>query len=118
MKVFKYEIQSNTGILIKTNETIKIRKNTWVDKNNISHVMKCIKSKSFENKNVYILYYFGDVTSPKVVHISLSFLENQKFNWLQKKHWLQKEENIRYIINIIFLICGIIIGFFNYIKNH
>lgn len=114
MKVNTYTNEPNTGVLNKTEQTIIIKKNRWVDKSGVSHPMKFEEPKAFENKNVYFLYLFGGDTKGK--HISLSFWQNQKFLWLQNNHWLQKEENIRYIVNILFLLGGITLGVLNYLK--
>lgn len=117
MIVKVYKSEPNTGTLSHTREIIEIRPIRWIDKHKISHPMKFEKPIAFDNKNVYFLYLFGDDSNkPKGVHISLSFFENQKFTWMQKTHWRQKEENIRYIINILFLLGGISIGILNYLK--
>lgn len=118
MKVSVYKAESNNGGLNKTEEVITIKSNRWIDKNGTSHPMKFLKPVAFENKNVYFLHLFGDdKTEPhQGKHISLTFWENQTFNWMQKNHWLQKEENIRYVVNIFFLIGGLTLGILNYLK--
>jgi len=115
MKVNVFRGIPNSGILTETNETIDIRKGRWIS-NETSHPMEFVEKICFENKNVYYLYFFGEKSSTHGVHISLNFLENQKFKWLQNIHWLQKEENIRYIINIFFLIGGLTLGILNLLK--
>jgi hypothetical protein len=109
--------EANNGELEKTNETITIKPRRWLNKNGISYPMKFTSPIAFENNNVYFLKIFdnGDKNSHGK-HISLTFWQNQKFLYLQKKNWIQKEENIRYIINILFLIGGLTLGFFNYFK--
>lgn len=57
-------------------------------------------------KYVYHLKPFGSVDG-RGFHISMSWWQHQIFLWLQKRHWFQKEENIRYIVNILFLIIGV-----------
>jgi hypothetical protein len=116
MKAKKYIPDGyNTGKLIETNETITIKPRRWVDDRwGVSNPMKYDKPIAYENKNVYFFYHLGG--KEKGIHVSLTFWQNQKFNWIQNKHWLQKEENIRYIINILFLIGGLIIGVLNYNK--
>lgn len=120
MKVNAYIVKgSNTGILIKTDELIDLKKRRWIDSKGTSHPMKFLIPIAFKNKNVYFLHLFGDDRKEPHhgVHISLTFLENQRFLFMQKSHWLQKEENIRYIINILFLIGGLTIGILNLIKS-
>jgi hypothetical protein len=76
------------------------------------------KPIAFENKNVFYLHDFGNKDeNSRGIHISLTFLEKHRFLFMQKDHWLQKEENIRYIINILFLTCGVFIGILNYLKK-
>jgi len=41
-------------------------------------------------------------------YIQLSFIENIKFRYIQKILWIQQEQNLRYIVNILFLTLGII----------
>lgn len=115
MKINTFRLkENNSGILVRTDEIVDLQKRRWIDKNGTSHPMKFDTPIAFKNKNVYFLYRFG--TENKGVHISLSFWENQKFLFMQKLHWLQKEENIRYIVNIIFLISGLTIGILNLLK--
>lgn len=112
MIVNVYKTNNNSGELEKTNETITIKRRRWLDKSGISHPMKFNSPIAFENNNVYFLKMFDNNDENLYgKHISLTFWQNQKFLYLQKNHWLQKEENIRYIINILFLISGLILGF-------
>lgn len=62
-------------------------------------------------KHVYYLSLFGNKESQNGLHIALNRWQHQKFLWLQGKNWFQKEENIRYIVNIIFLAIGVYISF-------
>jgi len=39
-----------------------------------------------------------------------SHWKKQKLLFMFRTHWLQKEKNIRYVINILFLLAGIIIA--------
>lgn len=113
MKVNVYKSKKqNSGELIKSDETINILKNRWIDSNGISHPLSFNRPIAFSNTNVYFLYLYG-VQSNQGKHISLSFWENQKFLFIQNLHWLQKEENIRYVVNLIYLTIGLI---FAYIK--
>jgi hypothetical protein len=118
MKIKVYELKgNNTGLLIESDEIIDIKKHRWVDKGE-SHPMKFLKPKSFKNKNVYFLHLYGDTKKPHLgKHISLTFWENQKFLFMQEKHWIQKEENVRYVVNILFLIIGLTIGILNFLKK-
>lgn len=116
VKIFE-EKETNSGLLVETDEKIDIRKHRWIDKQDISHPMNFKSPNAFDNNNVYYLLLYGDNKAPYYgKHISLSFCENQKFLWIQKSHWFQKEENIRYIVNVLFLISGVVIGILNLIK--
>lgn len=116
MKVNTYEPISNMGVLEKNDEVIEIKNGRWIDKNNTSHPMKFTKIYSFQNNFVYWLTFFGKKSKNAGIHISLNFFENQKFLWLQNSHWLQKEENIRYIVNVLFLISGLTFSILNILK--
>lgn len=118
MDVNIYNTETNTGVLNKTEQVITIKRNRWIDKSGTSHPMKFLRPIAFENKNVYFLHSFGDDKKEPHhgKHISLTFMENQKFRWMQNIHWLQKEENIRYVINILFLLGGLTLGILNFLK--
>lgn len=75
--------------------------------------MEYEKLNMFEKRHVYKLFFWE---KKEFEVISLNFWQNQKFLWIQNDHWLQKEENIRYAINISFLIGGLIIGILNFLK--
>ena len=64
------------------------------------------------NEIIYFFMLFGRKESMSGVHVGFNFWEHQRFLWLQKSHWLQKEENIRYVINVFFLLMGLYVGFF------
>ena len=98
---------------------ITILNHRYIHKN-ISHPMRSGDSRyykrihclEFQNKRVYFLSLYGSENS-KGYHIGLSWFENQRFLWKMSDHWLQQEKNIRYVINVIFLIIGAYIGFKN-----
>ncbi len=107
----------NTGHLttLFQGETIEIKRGRYIkekvshplftDKENYFHKIHCLE---YKKKHIYFLNYFGKNEPPvRGIHIGLSNWQNNKFLWMQNKHWLQKEENIRYIVNIVFLIIGI-----------
>ena len=71
---------------------------------------KRIYALEFKDKRIYYFNSFGKIGPNYGFHVGFNFAENQKFLWLQGSHWLQKEENIRYCINIIFLIIGLVLG--------
>jgi len=64
----------------------------------------------YKNRVIYSFDLYGITEGSKVIHVGLTKWQNQRFLWLQNRHWLQKEENIRYIINIMFLIFGAYLG--------
>lgn len=111
MKAKVYKPVFNKGILEETNEEITIKPRRWIDKNETSHPMTYLEPKAFKNKNVYFLHLFGDDSGDfhKGKHISLNFLENQKFLWMQNSHPLQKPLVwLPIIISIISLIVSIV----------
>lgn len=96
-------------------EKIEIKRGRYI-KGDISHPLFTEKENYFckvhcleyNKKHIYFLNYFGRNEAPvKGIHIGLTNWQNNKFLWMQNKHWLQKEENIRYIVNVIFLIIGV-----------
>lgn len=116
----------NTGSLMTlfSEETIEIKRGRYI-KSDISHPLLTEKENYFskvycleyKKKHIYFLNYFGRNELPvKGIHIGLTDWQNHKFLWMQNKHWLQKEESIRYIVNIIFLIIGVLIGIINMYK--
>lgn len=117
-----YVNEPNSGLLIfdsiKSN-TLKIKRGRYIDiKNNLSHPLfdeqnkyyKRIYALEYKSKKIYYLNTFGKIENNHGYHVGLNFAEHHKFLWLQGNHWLQKEENIRYCINIIFLITGLVLG--------
>lgn len=63
-----------------------------------------------EGRVVYWLDTFGKHSSNNGHHVSFSWREHQTFLWQQNDHWLQKEENMRYVVNVVFLVIGVVIG--------
>lgn len=101
-------------------DIIEIKKGRYIQAG-ISHPLVTDKQVYFERvycfeheeKNIYRLYPFGKIDSLNGFYVALNGMEKQRFLWLQGKHWLQKEENIRYIVNIVFLIIGTCIAIHN-----
>lgn len=136
MKVKALEVKGemNTGVMTHKSGTQTERKDNkiiskpvefdWIEikqgryiKDGISHPLR-VGDKRFykrmfclehEGRKVYWLNSFGK-DEGKGCHVSFSKLEYHRFLWKQSDHWLQKENNIRYIINIIFLVIGVYIG--------
>lgn len=65
---------------------------------------------AYKKKIIYSFYEFGLKEDRTIVLVGFNWLQHQRFLLLQRIHWIQKEENIRYIINIMFLILGAYIG--------
>jgi hypothetical protein len=106
-KIFKGKV--NSGVLEQNKEQVILKYGRYIDKkDSLSFPLKFKRMYCFKQKYVYFIYLYGDKENTGF-HISLSFWQNQRFLFLQRKHWLQKEENIRYLINILFLIVGIVI---------
>jgi hypothetical protein len=117
----------NTGHLttLFPGEIIEIKRGRYI-KDDISHPLFTEKENYFykthcleyKKRHIYFLNYFGSNEPPvKGIHIGLTNWQNNKFLWMQNKHWFQKEENIRYIVNILFLIIGVCIGILNMNKS-
>lgn len=100
-----YNPLRNKGELIITDEKINIYQGRWVENDGTSHPLKIKRKYCFNKKYVYYLY--GDKDIDRGKHISLNYLQNQKFLITMGHHWLQQEKNIRYLINIVFLILGL-----------
>lgn len=85
---------------------------------NISHPLRSGEERYFKrvhcleykNRIVYFLGRFG-TEKPLGCHIGLTRFENQRFLWKMGDHWLLQEKNIRYLVNLIFLILGVYISF-------
>jgi hypothetical protein len=70
-------------------------------------------SIGYNNRSyIYDFKRFGNdkTENPAYDFLKFNFYNHQKFLFIQNKHWLQKEENIRYIVNVVFLIIGAYIG--------
>lgn len=123
MEIATLEIkEQNSGLLcydsIKSN-TLIIKRGRYIDKkNSLSHPLFDEQNKyynriyalEFNDKKIYYINSFGKIDTNHGFHVGFNFAEHQKFLWFQGSHWLQKEENIRYCVNIIFLILGLVIG--------
>ncbi len=111
----------NSGTLKTTGKIINLRQGRYIYCD-ISHPLSREKELfyervySLEHKSFPVIYWldsFGEKSEKHGNHIGLSNFQNHIFLWKQKKHWLQQENNIRYIINIVFLTLGLIIGIMN-----
>jgi hypothetical protein len=123
MKARILQGEVNTGLLkpVKSGtefEYVKLKKGRYIYKNH-AHPLRsqeefyyrrvfCLEHK---NEKIYWLDTFGKRSGNHGIHIGLSWTQHQLFLWKQNTHWLQKEDNIRYLINILFLIIGVIIAF-------
>ena len=108
MKIKIFQTITNQCALKETDNYINIKKNRFYDtRTNIYQPLNYKKMYNFREKYVYYLFYMGDFECKSGgIHISLNFFQNQKFLFLQGNHWFQKEENLRYIINVLFLLLG------------
>ncbi|HBI01385.1 MAG TPA: hypothetical protein PK637_14550 [Flavobacteriales bacterium] len=111
------------GVTISTRsefDVIQIKRGRYIQ-NGVSHPLmsdnenyyRRIYALEFENKTIYYFDSFGKKDNHGGIHIGMNWWENQCFLWLQGKHWLQKEENIRYVVNVLFLLLGAYIGINN-----
>ncbi len=65
---------------------------------------------AFKKKVIYSFYEFGIKEDNTLVFVGFNWWQHQRFLMLQRMPWLQKEENIRCLINIMFLVLGAYIG--------
>ena len=125
MKVKCLMGDGNTGLISpykksggKEFDSVTIKKGRYIY-NNTSHPLRgndefyykrnyCLEN---DGKIIYWLNSFGNHSNHNGMHIGFSWKEHQKFLWMQKEHWLQKEDNIRFIVNVLFLIIGVYIAF-------
>jgi hypothetical protein len=122
MRVQIFEcIEKNSGQLTPVDgRFVYIKKGRYID-NNTSHPLYAEKEKYFARiyclgylkKRIYFLNRFGNKDSNTGFHVGFTWLQHQHFLLLQNRHWVQKEENIRYVINVLFLFIGAYIGFKN-----
>jgi len=122
MKVKIFDSIPNSGIaspVLKNNkfEYLDIKKGRYIH-NDCSHPLRIknnllysrVYGLEYKNHKIYWFNIFGNIDTNHGYHIGLNWWQNQRFLFLQNSHWFQKEENIRYIINIIFLVFGLIIA--------
>ncbi len=108
----------NSGVLLEGKlEVIEIKEGRFIQGNNshpLVHKGEKFYSKviclEYKNKKVYWLNRFGQQSKYHGDYIGLNRFQNQRFLWLQNAHWLQQEVNIRYLINIGFVLVGIYLG--------
>jgi hypothetical protein len=129
MKITTLEIiEQNSGLLtfdpIKSSILI-IKRGRYIDKKtNLSHPLfdeqykfyKRIYALEYKNRKIYYFNRFGKPDNNHGYHVGFNFFEYQRFLWIQGTHWFQKEDNLRYCINIFFLILGLALGILNFIK--
>ncbi len=117
----------NTGHLtdLFPGEVVEIKRGRYIkdeishplftEKENYFYKIHCLK---YKKRHIYFLNYFGSNEPPvKGIHIGLTYWQNNRFLLMQNKHWFQKEENIRYIVNILFLIIGVYISILSLNKS-
>jgi hypothetical protein len=113
--------EKNSGKLTPFEDRyIEIKKGRYVDFDT-SHPLYVENEKYFKRvycleyfrKRIYYFNRFGNNDINTGFHVGFTWLQNQRFLFLQNRHWVQKEENIRYIVNVIFLIIGAFFGFKN-----
>ena len=116
LEIFEYQINQNK--LEKTKNKIVIYSTKFTRETNLGKKEYRLDYKRSINfiDSKYVYFLKKNIGGKQGYRISLSFWQNQKFLFIQNKHWLQKEENIRYVINILFLISGITLGILNYFK--
>jgi hypothetical protein len=136
MKVKALHSVPNTGVLFPSGGTfseiighttttrrtefdwIEIKKGRYIHKG-ISHPLRSGEDKFYkriyglehERRSVYWFDTFAKYSTLHGHHVSFNWIEHQQFLWLQGEQWLQKESNIRYVVNVIFLVLGSYIGF-------
>lgn len=118
MKIKVFEPIINSGVLEPTDDEIKIYKGRYIENNSLSHALRSGEEKYYIRKyglkykrhKVYWFYRYSTPSEQTGMYVAFSRWQHQRFLWLQGNHWLQKEENIRYIVNIVFLVIGVLIS--------
>ena len=120
MKVQIFECtEKNTGNLSLVNDRfVEIKKGRFLE-SGASHPLYSENEKYFKRvycleflkKRIYFFNRFGSNDSNTGFHVGFTWLQHQQFLLLQNRHWVQKEENIRYVVNLVFLIIGAYLGF-------
>ncbi len=108
---------ASTTSFTRGNDWMEIKKGRYIHQDT-SHPLRSDNDLYFkriyafesDKKYVYYLSTFGISDSQHGLHIALNRWQHQRFLWMQGKSWFQKEENIRYIVNLIFLIIGVYIS--------
>jgi hypothetical protein len=111
----------NSGKLSLVNDRyVEIKKGRFLE-SGTSHPLYSENEKYFKRvrcleyfkKRIYFFNRFGNKENNAGFHVGFTWFQHHQFLLLQKRHWIQKEENIRYVINVIFLFIGAYIGFKN-----
>ncbi len=118
-------LKDNSGLINITNQSIEIKKGRFINGDDSHPLFDSSKTYfkrvyCLENSKKNIIYFFntfGKESTNNGFHVGFTKLENQRFLFLQRIHWFQKEENIRYIINILFLIFGTVVAFLGLSNN-
>ena len=115
-----HQIELNKPKTRIDNKLVEIKRGRYIN-DDVSQALFTIKKLYqrvyfLENTKYPIIYSFNTFAQEdckRPVFVGLSKFQHQRFLWLQKSHWLQQEKNIRYIVNIVFLVLGVIIGIMN-----
>lgn len=68
-------------------------------------------SLKYKRKIIYGFNEFGIIEDGTLIFVGFNWFQHQRFLWMQREHWFQRESNLRYVVNIIFLIIGAYLGF-------
>ena len=96
----------NTGNIEYNSDCFCILNNKWYQSTLYENYDK---KNIFNKKNIFWLKTLSNTG----IHIRVNWWNKQKLYLMYNNHWFQQEKNIRYIINIIFLLFGLIIGIMN-----
>jgi hypothetical protein len=128
MKIRRFDIvDGQKGFVKNIDGIIEVRKGCYDLNNKTTWYLKSGKENQFvreyrfkslekDAKYFYSFPFFGRKVSPDDVLVGMTWLEHQKFLWIQDEHWLKKENNIRYIVNVLFLVLGAIVAVKGLIK--
>lgn len=102
VKAFDNTINRSLNISINSNKIHKIvGVDTIISRGTITDIERDVFKEKSVFDYVYKVYYGRNYYT-----ISLNSYQNFIFLWGLRKNWLQKEENIRYAVNLLFLIIG------------
>lgn len=93
----------------KSENKIMIKKNHYILNESTCDFIDFSLRKLMTIKNKYRIIL--NLRNGDISVIQLNWFNYLLFLWIQRKCWIQQENNVRYVINILFLMLGLLLGF-------